>query len=107
MQRLRRGRAARSCSLTIATGWSVRDGKILDRFRLGTGELLWRRPLPGRFTTARPLVQHGHVLLVTGDGLACRVDLEQGAIDGMHQLRGQRQGWGPYRNAGAGAPTDL
>ncbi|MDR0346077.1 MAG: PQQ-like beta-propeller repeat protein, partial [Nocardiopsaceae bacterium] len=77
----------------------------LERFELATGRLRWRTALPGRYSTAPPLVTGDGIVLVTGDGIGVWLDPGTGEITGDYQLTGLREGHGPYRAAGPGAPT--
>ncbi|HZC42290.1 MAG TPA: hypothetical protein VE343_16545, partial [Streptosporangiaceae bacterium] len=55
--------------------------------------------------TAGPLLTGDGIVLVTGDGIAVWLDPATGTITGDYQLTGLRDGHGPYRTAGPGAPT--
>jgi outer membrane protein assembly factor BamB len=80
-------------------------GPTLERFQLATGHLRWRVSIPGRFSTAAPVVISDSIILVTGDGIMYQLDAGTGAIIRSQQLSGLRSSYGPYRSTGAGAPT--
>lgn len=83
----------------------VRDGPVLERFELATGTVRWRQPLRGRFSTAPPQVGGGTVTVVTGDGVLHRFDAVTGECELVRPLAGVREGYGPYRTTGIGAPS--
>jgi outer membrane protein assembly factor BamB len=83
----------------------VRDGPLVERFALATGEVRWRARLRGRFSTAAPLHRDGTLTVVTGDGVLHRLDAGSGAVLHRRRLDGVRPGYGPYRTGGTGAPT--
>jgi outer membrane protein assembly factor BamB len=83
----------------------IRDGPVLERFDLGTGAVRWRRPLQGRFSTAPPHHEGGIVTVVTGDGILHRLHPLTGECELTLALAGVREGYGPYRTSGTGAPT--
>jgi 3',5'-cyclic AMP phosphodiesterase CpdA/outer membrane protein assembly factor BamB len=86
-------------------GLVVRDGPLLERFALRSGEIRWRLPLNGRFSTAAPHHDGDRITVVTGDGVLHRVDASSGECELELRLAGVRDGYGPYRATGAGAPT--
>ena len=86
-------------------GVVVRDGPLLERFVLSTGEVRWRLPLRGRFSTAAPDHDGDRITVVTGDGVLHRVEAQSGELEFELPLAGVREGYGPYRTTGAGAPT--
>jgi outer membrane protein assembly factor BamB len=83
----------------------VRDGPLLERFALDSGEARWRLPLNGRFSTAAPHHDGDRITVVTGDGVLHRVEALSGECELELALAGVREGYGPYRTTGAGAPT--
>ncbi|HVS42758.1 MAG TPA: PQQ-binding-like beta-propeller repeat protein [Candidatus Dormibacteraeota bacterium] len=83
----------------------VRDGPLLERFALASGEVRWRLPLRGRFSTAAPHHDGDRITVVTGDGILHRVEARSGELERELPLAGVREGYGPYRTSGAGAPT--
>ncbi|OHV54350.1 MULTISPECIES: PQQ-binding-like beta-propeller repeat protein [Frankia] len=80
-------------------------GPTLERLNLSTGQTRWRTTLTGRFSTAAPLVTDEAIVLVTGDGIAHRLDPDHGGILDRQHLHGLRPAYGPYRSTGTGAPT--
>ncbi|WP_226932688.1 outer membrane protein assembly factor BamB family protein [Parafrankia irregularis] len=80
-------------------------GPTLERLDLSTGQIRWRTTVTGRFSTAAPLVTDEAILLVTGDGIAHRLDPDHGDIFDRQHLHGLRPAYGPYRSTGTGAPT--
>jgi hypothetical protein len=83
----------------------MRDGPVLERFVLASGEVRWRRPLAGRFSTAPPHHAGGLITAVTGDGILHRLRAGTGECELTLPLAGVRDGYGPYRASGTGAPT--
>ncbi len=86
-------------------GLVVRDGPLLERFELASGTVRWRQPLRGRFSTAPPHHGGGTVTVVTGDAVLHRLDALTGECELVRPLSGVREGYGPYRTTGAGAPS--
>jgi predicted phosphodiesterase len=86
-------------------GLVIRDGPVLERFALGTGAVRWQRRLQGRFSTAAPCHSGGMITVVTGDGVLHRLDPLTGECEPTLLLAGVRDGYGPYRAGGTGAPT--
>ncbi|GAB3677480.1 hypothetical protein GCM10027597_18300 [Saccharopolyspora tripterygii] len=83
----------------------VRSGPTIERFHLETGQIRWRTPLQGRFSTAAPHHDGHTITLVSGDGIVHRLDIDTGIISARTPIPATRPAHGPYRTTGTGAPT--